>query len=162
VKLRALVALIALALAGASLAYAAPKAVNTKPTPPPGNSTHTNTNGKKPQPTGTNCRPRVSLILKGTLSSTGSDTGTYLMVNVTGGSHLAKKAYKGGDPVKVYVDASTKFRGSGHYSLTSLPPTNARLVVQTRAVCKAYYLTDPQTNPEPLTAKRVTAHPAKS
>jgi hypothetical protein len=156
VKPRALVALVVLALAGASLAYAAPKAVSTNPhTTTNGTTTH----GKKPPKSGPGCKPAVSLILKGTLNSVAGDKSS-ISVHVSGGSHLAKKTYKGTD-VTVLVDSSTKFNRNGHHSIDDLVAPTDRLVVQTRAVCKADYAQG-GTLPTTLTAKRVTAHPAKT
>jgi hypothetical protein len=162
VKLKALVGLIALGLAGASLAYAAPKAVSGNGNgngPKTETSTTATTHGQKPPKTGEGvCRPRVSLVLKGTLNGVAGDKAS-LSVHVTGGSHLARKAYKGAD-VTVGVDNSTKFNRNGHKSIDDLVAGD-RLVVQTRAVCKADYAPG-GTLPSTLTAKRVTAHPAKT
>jgi hypothetical protein len=147
VKLKALVALVALGLAGASLAYAAPKSA-ANGNPHTGTTTTTSEHGKKPP-----CTPRVAVILKGTLNSVAGDK-TSFSVHVDAGNHFAK-AYKGSDTT-VGVDGSTKFNRRGHHGIDDLV-TGDRLVVRA-AVCKA----DLANGATPsLTAKRVTAHPAK-
>jgi hypothetical protein len=161
VKLKALVALIALGLAGASLAYAAPKAVKTKPSPTPGNSAHTNTNGKKPSTTDpTTCRPRVVVIVKGTFDGAATDN-SYIMVKVTGGNRFArpyKIAYKNTQvDLDVLVTASTKYKGPGHNAIGDLK-TGDKLVIRAPS-CKAA-LAGGAT--PPLTATRVLAHTPKS
>jgi hypothetical protein len=159
VKLRALVALIALALAGASLAYAAPKAMNGNGNgngPKTDTSTTTTTHGKKPPKTGPGCKPAVAVILKGTYTGTTDTTNDFIVVNVTGGNHHAK-AYKALGNNNVYYTSSTKFNGPGHHAVGDLK-TGDRLVVRA-PVCKA----DLANGGTPtLTAKRVTAHTPKS
>jgi hypothetical protein len=153
VKLKALVALVVLGLAGASLAYAAPQAVSKKPNPQTSTGTTTNPNQGKKSPTGPGCRPRVVVILKGTYNGTmGTDgTGTYFVVHVTGGNHFAK-TYKSTD-TNVYYDSSTKFKGPGHKAVGDLK-TGDRLVVWA-PVCKA------DVAKGPLSAKGVLAHTPK-
>lgn len=160
-KLRALVALIALALAGASLAYAAPKALSKKPDP--ATSTGATTHGKKPK-TGPGCRPRVVVILRGTYDATETGTVdntsvTWLDVHVNGGNHFSKRyRYKvTNTDTKVYVDGSTKYKGPGHHALGDLEPGD-RLVIRA-PICKQDLTAE---TPPDLTAKRVLAHTPKS
>jgi hypothetical protein len=101
----------------------------------------------KPGPTGDNCRPKVSYILKGTLTSLG-DTSFHM--NVTKANHHGRALL--GDR-EITVNDSTKFRRKGHATMADLVAGD-RLKVQVRG-CKAG---DPATME--LLAKRVVAHPA--
>ena len=103
----------------------------------------------KPDQTGDNCRPKVSFILKGTLTSVG-DTSFHM--DVTKANHHARALL--GDR-EVTVNDHTKYRRMGHASMTDLVAGD-RLKVQVRG-CKAG---DPETME--LLAKRVVAHPASS
>ena len=103
----------------------------------------------KPNPTGDNCRPKVSFILKGTLTSVG-DTSFHM--DVTKANHHARALL--GDR-EVTVNDHTKYRRMGHAALTDLVAGD-RLKVQVRG-CKAG---DPATME--LLAKRVVAHPVSS
>jgi len=103
----------------------------------------------KPNQTGDNCRPKVSFILKGTLTSVG-DTSFHM--DVTKANHHARALL--GDR-EVTVNDHTKYRRMGHASMTDLVAGD-RLKVQVRG-CKAG---DPETME--LLAKRVVAHPASS
>lgn len=151
-KLKALVALVALALAGASLAYAAPKAVGKKP---PTTTNGTTTHGKKPPKQGPGCKPMVAVILRGTLDGIASDKSS-LSLHVTGGNHFGK-VYKGTDPT-VLIVGSTKINRRGHHSLDAFVGGD-RLLVHARA-CKADFANGGE--PSSLTARRVTAQPATS
>ena len=101
----------------------------------------------KPNPTGANCRPAVSFILKGTFTSLGTDS---FHMNVTHTNHHGRALL--GDR-EVTFNASTRFRRQGHATSGDLQPGD-RLKVQVRG-CKA---DDPTTMV--LLAKRVVAHPA--
>ena len=103
----------------------------------------------KPGQTGDNCRPKVSFILKGTLTSVG-DTSFHM--DVTKANHHARALL--GDR-EVTVNDHTKYRRMGHASMTDLVADD-RLKVQVSG-CKAG---DPETME--LLAKRVVAHPASS
>jgi hypothetical protein len=154
VKLKALVALIALGLAGASLAYAAPKAVSTNPH----TSTGTTTHGKKPPKTGPGCKPQVAVILKGTLGGlpvSATPLPWSVQVTRTGGNHASKNYTS--VPVLVTIDTSTKINRQGHHLATDLQ-NGDRVLVHAR-VCKADLANGGQPS---LTATRVVAHPPKS
>jgi hypothetical protein len=101
----------------------------------------------KPPPTGDNCRPKVSFILKGTLTSLG-DTSFHMNV---------MKANRHGRALlgdhEIMVNDATKFRRKGHATMADLVAGD-RLKVQVRG-CKRG---DPATME--LLAKRVVAHPA--
>ena len=107
----------------------------------------------KPDATGPNCKPRVAVILKGTLTGVGDP----LTVNVTSSNRWGK-AYVGSGK-QIDVNADTKVRGQGMKSLTQLK-TGFRVLIQARA-CKADLLA---TGAAPaLTATKVIAHdPAKT
>jgi hypothetical protein len=124
-KVRILVLALATALIGASVATAK----------------------GKPSPTGDNCRPRVSFILKGTLTSLGTDS--FHMNVVKANRH--GRAFLGDREIK--VSDMTRFRRMGHATMADLV-LNDRLKVQVRG-CKHG---DPATME--LLAKRVVAHPA--
>ena len=101
----------------------------------------------KPNQTGDNCRPKVSFILKGTLTSLGDPS---FQMNVTRANHHARALL--GDR-EITVNDHTKFRRKGHAAMTDLVAGD-RLKVQVRG-CKHG---DPATME--LLAKRVVAHPA--
>jgi hypothetical protein len=124
-KLRIVVLALATALVGSSVAFAK----------------------DKPSPTGDNCRPKVSFILKGSLTLL-SDTSFHM--NVTKANRHGRALL--GDR-EITVNDRTKFRRKGHAVMADLVPGD-RLKVQVRG-CKRG---DPATME--LLAKRVVAHPA--
>ncbi|MCZ7588754.1 MAG: hypothetical protein M5U27_07860 [Gaiella sp.] len=141
-KLRLLlVALCAVAL-GVSGAVAAPPPGKGKP----------DTAGK-PAPTGPACRPKVTVVLKGTLTSAGVAS---LGVDVTRGNRWAR-AYVSLGTATVAVSDTTKVRRNGKKLLADLA-VGDRVLVQARA-CKADLLA---ASPPGLIAVRVVAHPAKA
>ena len=103
----------------------------------------------KPPPTGDNCRPKVSFILKGTLTSLGD--GSFHMDVLKANRH--GRAFLGDH--EITVNDRTKFRRMGHATMADLVAGD-RLKVQVRG-CKRG---DPATME--LLAKRVVAHPAPS
>ena len=113
--------------------------------PPPGKG--------KPAPTGEGCKPKVTVVLKGTLASASATT---LGVTVTRGNRWAR-AYVTAGTASVAVDATTKVRRQGKKTLADLA-TGDRVLVQAR-VCKADLA---QGAMPALTAVRVVAHPAKA
>ena len=120
--------------------------------PPPGKG-KPETAGK-PATTGTLCRPKVTVVLKGTLTT--SVAGS-LGVEVKQGNRWAR-AYTSLDTATLVVNDDTKVRRNGAKLASSLV-VGDRVLVQARA-CKAD-LTAVGTPPA-LTAVRVVAHPAKS
>jgi len=135
-KLKALVVGLMAAAIGVSSAVAAPPA------------------GKgKPPATGEGCKPKVAVVLKGTLTGVAGDQ---LTMTVTGGNRWAR-AWVTAGTATVTVPEGTKVRRNGLKALTDLKPTD-RLLVQARA-CKAEL---ELTVPPDLTAVRVVAHPAKA
>lgn len=134
--------LIGLAVAGLAISSAVAA-------PPPGKG--------KPAATGTGCKPRIAVVLKGTLASTPGASATALSVNVTSGNHWGSAYVNATQPTSVKVDTGTKVRRQGGKTLGDLLKDD-RVLVQAR-VCKA----DLANNATPaLTASKVIAHPAKA
>jgi hypothetical protein len=117
--------------------------------PPPGKG--------KPETTGAGCKPKIAVVLKGTLASTPGASATSLSVNVTSANHWGK-AYVGGLAKSIAVDPNTtKVRRQGKKTLGDLLKDD-RVLVQAR-VCKAVLANN--ATPD-LTASKVIAHPAKA
>ena len=114
--------------------------------PPPGKG--------KPATTSATCRPKVTVVLKGTLTS--SNAGS-LGMDVNHGNRWAR-AYTTLGTATLIVDDSTKIRRNGKKQVTDLA-VGDRLLVQARA-CKADLTAEGA--PPALTAARVVAHPAKA
>lgn len=137
-KAKALVTGLVVVTLGASAAVAAPPA------------------GKgKPEATGAACKPKIALVLKGTLASTPGAAATALSVNVSGGNRWVRAYVQAAQPTSIGVDAKTKIRRQGKKALGDLL-SGDRVLVQARA-CKADLATAAQ---PALTAVKVTAHAA--
>ena len=102
--------------------------------------------------TGEGCKPKVTVVLKGTL------TGAPLSVDVTSSNRWGRAYVAGTASTSIAVDPNTtKVRRQGKALITELV-VGDRVLVQAR-VCKA----DLEDNAmPPLTASRVVAHPAKA
>ena len=111
----------------------------------------------KPETTGTGCKPKITVVLKGTLASTPGPSATALSVTIKSGNRWGRAYVKATQPTSVKVDANTKVRRQGKKTLGDLLKDD-RVLVQAR-VCKAD-LKDDTTTPA-LTASKVIAHPAK-
>ena len=146
-KLRVLlVCLVALGLS-ASVATAVPPPGKGKPASPGNSAT-----AGKPLPTGPTCKPKVTVVLKGTLTSVSVGS---LGMTVTQGNRWGR-AYVTAGTATVTVTDDTRVRGNGAKEADDLAVTD-RVLVQAR-VCKAELLA---VGPLPvLTAVRVVAHPA--
>jgi hypothetical protein len=108
--------------------------------------------GKGKPKTGEGCKPKVTVVLKGTL------TGAPLQVDVTSSNRWGRAYVPGTASTSIAVDPNaTKVRRRGKALITELV-VGDRVLVQAR-VCKAD-LTDNAM--PPLTASRVVAHPAKT
>ena len=127
--------LVTLAAAGLSVSVAVAA-------PPPGKGKPT---------TGAGCKPKVTVVLKGTLVTPGV---TSLTVNVTSGNRWGR-AYDEASH-SILVNPDTKVRRQGQKELGDLMAGD-RVLVQARA-CKADLLAAGA--PPVLTAVRVVAHPA--
>ena len=114
--------------------------------------------GKGKLRTGEGCKPKITVVLKGTLVSAST---TSLSMNVTGANRWGR-VYK--DAVaNVTLDTKTKVRGGGMKSVADLVAklkAGDRVLVQAR-VCKDE-LKDPVTTKPALTATKVIGHPAKA
>jgi len=108
--------------------------------------------GKGKPKTGEGCKPKVTVVLKGTL------TGAPLQVDVTSSNRWGRAYVPGTASTSIAVDPNTtKVRRRGKALITELV-VGDRVLVQAR-VCKA----DLEDNAmPPLTASRVVAHPAKT
>ena len=114
--------------------------------------------GKGKPRIGEGCKPKITVVLKGTLASPASTTS--LSMNVTGANRWGR-AYNPGT-ANVTLDTKTKVRGGGMKSVADLVAdlkAGDRVLVQAR-VCKDD-LKDPTAKP-PLTARMVIGHPAKA
>jgi hypothetical protein len=119
--------------------------------PPPGKG-KPETAGK-PATTGANCKPKVTVVLKGELTSAAAGS---LAMEVSRANRWGRPWATLGTAT-VVVDDATKVRRNGKKLLTDLVPGD-RLLVQARA-CKADLTADPA---PALTGVRVVAHPAKA
>jgi hypothetical protein len=111
--------------------------------------------GKSPT-TGAGCKPKVTVVLRGTFTSAST---TSLSMSVVGANHWGK-AWKTAGTASVTLDDKTKVRGNGMKSVADLSKLKSgdRVLVQART-CKA----DLASNAMPtLTAVRVVGHPAKA
>lgn len=114
--------------------------------------------GKGKPRTGEGCKPKVAVVLKGTLVSASTNS---LSMNVTGANRWGR-AYKNAGNATVMLDTKTKVRGGGMKTIDDLVAdleTGDRVGVQAR-VCKDD-LKDPNAKPQ-LTAAKVVGHPAKA
>ena len=135
-KTRLLVVTLVIASLGVSAAVAAP---------PPGKG--------KPPAKGEGCKPKVTVVLKGTL------IGAPLSVDVTSANRWGRAYVPGTASTSIAVDTNTKVRRNGNKTLITELVVGDRVLVQAR-VCKAELLA---VGPPPaLTAVRVVAHPASA
>jgi hypothetical protein len=134
-KPRALLATLVVAGVAASAVVGAP---------PPGKG--------KPPATGAGCKPTVTVVLKGALTSVST---TVLGVSVKQANRHGRAYVTAAQPTSVLVNTDTKVRRQGKKTLADLLAGD-RVVVQAR-VCKK----DLANGAAPaLTAVRVVAHPA--
>jgi hypothetical protein len=114
--------------------------------------------GKGKPRTGEGCKPKIAVVLKGTLVSASASS---LSMNVTGANRWGR-AYKNAGTASVTLDTKTKVRGGGMKSIADLLEdleAGDRVHVKAR-VCKDD-LKDPAAKPA-LTASMVVGHPAKA
>jgi hypothetical protein len=145
-----LIAIFCLGLVTASLAVAKAPPGKGKPE---GKGKKTTTSATDPA----TCKPKISVILKGTFVSGG---GTSFTMNVTQTNFHGRDLV--GSPLTLTVDDKTTFRRNGHAELTDFKADD-RLNVQARACKKQKNATQaPAAEPAAMLAKRVTGHPAKA
>ena len=137
-KLRFLLVAVMVAGLAASAAIAAP---------PPGNG--------KPVTTGVGCKPKVTVVLKGTVDSASASS---LSVDVTSANRWGRSYVPGTGLTSVGVDTTTKVRRNGNTTSAASLVKGDWVLVQARA-CKADIA---GTATPPLMAARVVAHPAKA
>jgi hypothetical protein len=151
-RISLLLALFCLGLVTASLAVA--KGSPPGKGKPEGKGKKTTTSATTDPAT---CKPKISVILKGTFVSGG---GTSFTMNVTQTNFHGRDLV--GSPLTLTVDAKTTFRRNGHAELADFEALD-RLNVQARACKKQKKATQtPPAEPVALLAKRVTGHPAKT
>jgi hypothetical protein len=145
-----LMGLVALGLS-ASVAIAAPPPGKGKPASPGNSAT-----AGKPSPTGPTCKPKVTVVLKGTIDSA---SATSLSVDVTSANRWGRAYVPGTSLTPVAVDTNTKVRLNGNKATAADLVHGDWVLVQAR-VCKADLLA---VGPPPvLTAVRVVAHPVSA
>lgn len=98
-KFRILVLALVTALLGASAAFAHDNPGKGKPNTRPGKPT-----------SGPNCRPRVMVVLRGTLANDPAAGDTSFELNVTKANRHGRAYVSAAQPITVNVDAKTKFR----------------------------------------------------
>ncbi len=158
-KLKSVLVSVVVAGLCVSAAVAAPPPGKGKP---PTTSSHGSpTSPAKPKPgkgkppaTGDNCRPRVTVVLKGTV---GSASATALAMTVTHSNRWGR-AWADAGSATMAVDQDTKVRRKGNKTLAAQLVSGDRVLVQARA-CKADLADDAM---PALTAARIVAHPAKA
>jgi ABC-type sugar transport system substrate-binding protein len=112
----------------------------------------------KPGRSGPDCRPRVMVVLKGTVAAQPAATDTSFQLKVDRANHHGRAL--GGQTLTMNVDANTRYvKGDQKIQLKDLA-ANDRVLVQARA-CKADLKAarDAQTLPS-LTARKVVVKPA--
>ena len=149
-KFRILVLALATALLGASVAVASD------------NSGHGNRPGTRPgkPATGPGCRPRVKVILKGTLANDPAESDTSFQMNVIRANRHGRAYVSAAQPITINVDSKSKFRrkakGSAPTKTLDSLAMGDRVLVGAKA-CKA----DLANGATPdLTARHVRARPA--
>ena len=148
-KVRSFVIALVVASVAVSAAVAAPPPGKGKPE---GVGKPETAGQGKPSTTGVACKPKVSVVLKGTLTSTSTSS---LGVDVTHTNRWGR-AYDE-TTAAVAVNEATKVRRQGKKTLADLV-VGDRVLVQAR-VCKADLEDDAKPD---LTAWKVVAHPAKA
>jgi hypothetical protein len=153
-----LVGLVVASLSVSAAIAAPPPGKGKPPTTPPGGhaaSPATPKPGKgKPPKTGENCKPKVTVVVKGTVTGA---TAASLAMEVTRSNRWGR-AWAEAGTATVKVDEDTKVRRNGNKTLAAELFVGDWVLVQARA-CKAELADDAM--PE-LTAARIVAHPAKT
>ena len=115
--------------------------------------------GKGKPRTGEGCKPKIAVVLKGTLVSA---SATSLSMNVTGANRWGR-AWKSAAASVALDTTKTKVRGGGMKTVADLVAklkAGDRVLVQAR-VCKDD-IKEPVTTKPALTATKVIGHPAKA
>lgn len=111
-----------------------------------------------PPKTGTGCKPKVAVILKGTLTTDPGAGATSFGMNVTGSNQHGKSLVTKPAPtnVTITVDSKTVVRRNGKKTVESLQTNDRAVVLLYR--CKADLPLTSGTVDD-VAAARVTAHP---
>jgi hypothetical protein len=153
VKIKLFIAGLAIAGLVVSSAVAAPPDGKGKPdNPGAAGKAH------KPATTGPNCKPKITVVLRGTFTSA---TTTSLVMDVVGANRWGR-AWKTAGTATVTLDDHTMVRGNGMKTVSDLVARmkdGDRVLVQSR-VCKGD-LKEATAMPT-LTASKVVGHPAKA
>ena len=88
---------------------------------------------KKPPPTGSDCKPKVSVILKGTLTNDPEFVGAGTFTMTTTGANKPGKVFVGGADETINVGADTKIRRQNAPKLVASLESGDRAVVHLRA-----------------------------
>lgn len=115
---------------------------------------------KKPPPAGEGCKPNVSVILKGTLTSDPEFAGAGTFTMSTTGANKPGKAFVGGADETITVGADTKIRRQSSPKLVASLESGDRAVVHFKA-CKGDLPLD-AAELTALTALRVNAQAPKT
>ena len=115
---------------------------------------------KKPPPTGEGCKPKVSVILKGTLTSDPEFAGAGTFTMSTTVANKAGKVFVGGADETITVGADTKVRRQNALKLVASLESGDRAVVHLRA-CRGDLPLD-AAELTALTALRVNAQAPKA
>jgi hypothetical protein len=89
----------------------------------------------KPSPTGAGCKPKVSVILKGTLTSDPEFVGAGTFTMSTTGANKPGRVFVGSADETIAVGVDTKIRRQGSPKLVASLESGDRAVVHLRA-CK--------------------------
>jgi hypothetical protein len=139
----------AVALVAVSVAVAAPPVGKGKPDAPGA--------GAKPPATGVACKPKISVILRGALTTDGAAVPSTVTLNLAGGNHFAKAYLDAKTPLVVALTADTRIVRGGSHNPLDLKVGD--LVNVRASVCKADLAHGAM---PPLTAVRLVAHPPKT
>jgi hypothetical protein len=150
-KFRILVLALVTALVGASVAFAHDNPGNGRPSAKPGKPT-----------TGPNCRPRVKVVLRGTLANDPAAGDTSLQLNVTKANRHGRAYVSAAQPMTVNVDAKTKIRRKAQGSDPSKTFESLAMGDQVKLDAKACKADLANGATPALTARHVLAKPANS
>jgi hypothetical protein len=157
-KLKLVLVGLVVAALSVSAAAAAPPPGKGKPPAKPSPGTTSSAKPKpgkgKPSKTGENCKPSVTVVLKGTVTGASSSS---LAMEVSHSNRWGR-AWADAGSATLAVDGGTKVRRNGNKALAAELVAGDRVLAQAR-VCKADLAHDAM---PPLTAVRIVAHPAKA
>lgn len=151
-KFRILVLALVTALVAASVAFAHGNPGQGKPRAKQG--------APAKSATGQNCRPRVMVMLKGTLASDPAAGDTSFQLNVTKANRHGRAYLAATQPITVNVDAKTKLRRKAPGSAPTKTLESLALGDRVRLTAKACKADLRDAGTPDLTARHVKAKPA--